>query len=531
MAEYGKTPPTGQGMLEAPGRHPMRKLSSRMHVAIVAALVSLVASAHAQVPGGGPAKSDCYVEWSGITPNKGKNLDCQDGDPSCDVDGMRDNICILGIGVCVAQTNVPGCTPQPVQRVTVKVSPKTFKVRGVKVAVPAPVPPPAPISSPTCGAESIIRLPLKLKNNGKLKPSQTVTLTATAKVSAKPKKDQDTLKVRCVPNTGGGECAANPAGGPRELQLLAAASGTDLDNGWTGFSQNFPVVSNSALRLCLTGCGATTNPQCTEDEAQTTAVNGTTFGAPLPLLAAGAPVCVVNRFAPTKITGATANLATGEVSGTVNLLSDVYLSTSTQVCPRCSGGEPGQVGTCDSGAKQGRACTTDGVVTVANAAGNPRYTLSPDCPPDGSAAGTITIGLPLSTGSSVLSGSRPCPGQQVDNGQGCGACGTTCSGAACVSMTADGQCVDVKGGLSQNCCANATAQPCFPTANGGQIVRTGMAAPPTPPFPDPAYPKSGNVTLVATFCEATSGSTTVDLVTGLPGPGALVLPMAATWIP
>ena len=97
-------------------------------------------------------------------------------------------------------------------------------------------------------------------------------------------------------------------------------------------------------------------------------------------------------------------------------------------------------------------------------------------------------------------------------------------------MTPEGQCVDIKGGISQNCCANNTAQPCFPTANNGQIVRTGSAAPPTPPFGDPTYPKTGNVTLVATFCEGTAGSSLVDIVTGLPGPGALVLPVAATWM-
>jgi hypothetical protein len=99
-------------------------------------------------------------------------------------------------------------------------------------------------------------------------------------------------------------------------------------------------------------------------------------------------------------------------------------------------------------------------------------------------------------------------------------------------MTPDGQCVDIKGGISQNCRVNNTTQPCFPTGNpNDQIVRTGSAAPPTPPFPDPTYPKTGNVTPVATFCEGTSGATTVDLVTGLPGSGALVLPMTATWMP
>jgi hypothetical protein len=506
----------------------MRTFRALMCLATLAGPIA----AHAQVPGGGPAKSDCYVEWSGVTPNKGKNLDCQDGDPSCDVDGVRNNLCVLGIGVCLAQTNVPECTPQPVQKVTVKVNPKTVKISGAKIPVPVPVAPPVPTTGPVCGDQSIFRLPLKLKNNGKLKPSQQVTLTATAVVSAKPKKDKDVLKVRCVPNTGGGECPANPQGGPRELQLLAASSGTDLDNGWTGTSHNFPVVSNSELRVCLTGCGATSNPQCTEDEAQTNAVNGATFGAPLPLLAANTPVCVVNRFASTKITGVTASIDTGVVSGTVNLLSDVFLSTTSQVCPRCSGNDVGLVGTCDSGSKQGRACTTDGVVTVANATGNKRYTLSPDCPPGGTPAGTITIGLPLSTGTSILSGSRPCPGQTQDNAPGCGSCGTGCTGSACVSMTPppQSQCIDIKGGLSQNCCVNDTQQPCFPTANNGQIVRTGGTAPPMPPFPDPMYPKTGSLTLVATYCEGTSGSSLVDVVTGLPGPGALVLPMAATWM-
>jgi len=502
-----------------------------LSITCVAALAALAAPVRAQVPGGGPAKSDCYIEWSGVTPNKGKNLDCQDGDPSCDVDGVQNGLCVLGIGVCLAQTNVPECIPQSVLKAMVKPSPKTIKIGDVKFPTPMPATPAVPTTGPVCGDQSIFRLPLKVNNKGKPKPSQTVTLTATAVVSLKPKKDKDVIKVRCVPNTGGGECPANPAGGPRELQLLAAASGTDLDNGWTGTSQNFPVVSNSALRVCLTGCGATSNPDCTEDEAQTNAVNGATFGPPLPLLAANTPVCVVNRFAATKITGVAASIATGVMSGTVNLLSDVFITTTSQVCPRCSGSNPGEVGTCDSGGKQGRACTTQGVVTVANAAGNQRYTLSSDCPPGGSPAGTITIGLPLSTGTSTLSGSRPCPGQTQDAASMCGACGTLCTGSACVSKAPDGQCVDVKGGISQNCCSNDTSQPCFPTANNGQIVRSGSAAPPAPPFGDPTYPKTGNVTLVATFCEGTAGSSLVDIVTGLPGPGALVLPVAATWMP
>jgi hypothetical protein len=507
-----------------------RPLAPRIRRPAIACVTTLVAltsvAAHAQVPGGGPPKTDCYVEWSGVTPNKGKNVVCQDGDSACDVDGTQNGVCVFGVGVCAAQTNVAQCTPAPIEKLTVKARPKAVRVGGVRSAIALPLPPPTPITSPTCSADSIIQLPLKQQRNGKLKPSPTVTLTATAIASAKPKRDTDVIKLRCIPNTGGGSCAANPAGGPRELRLLAAASGTDLDNGWSGNGQNFPIVSNSELRVCLTGCGATANPECSEDEVQTPVVNGTTFGAPLPLFTAGTPVCVVNGFTGSKITGFTADISSGVMAGSVELLSGIFLTDASQVCPRCSGAAAGQVGTCTGGARAGKACTTTGVVTVANATGNRTYALSPDCQPSGTPSGTIRIGLPLTTGVSTLDGAPPCPGQTQLTSTGCGECGTVCTGAACAS-TIEGQCVDAKGGVSQNCCTQNTATPCFPVP----ILRTGVAAAATPPFPDPTYPKSGNVTLAATFCEASTGSAVIDIIAGLPGPGALLLPMAATWLP
>ena len=504
----------------------MARCSVVARALVFVALGILTIPASAQVPGGGPARTACYVQWAGITPNQGRNLACQDGDLSCDVDGVQNGVCVLGVAVCVAQTNVPECTPPTITKVTTRAQPRTIKVGSLHVPVTPPTLTILPISSPTCSHQSIIRLPLRVKKNGRIMPSVRVTLTGMAVASAKPKKAKNVIRLQCVPNTGGGSCNANPAGGPRELLLSAASSGTDLDNGWTGTSHNFPVVSNSQLRVCLTGCGATSNPQCTEDEAQTAVVNPATFGAPLPLLAADVPVCVVNNFGNPKITGFTADISSGTANGTVNLQSRIFLTSSTLVCPRCSGAKVGDAGTCDSGAQQGRACITSGIVTVANAAGNKLYTLSPDCAPGGTAAGTIPISLPVTTGTSTLGGSPPCPGQTSLTKPGCGDCGTVCKGPACNSMNAAGQCIDIKGGISQNCCANDPTTPCFTDP----IVRTGSTAPPTPPFPDATYPKAGNLTVVATYCEATSGSTLVDISTGLPGPGALVLPVAATWI-
>jgi hypothetical protein len=495
--------------------HPARRV-------LLAAVLgfAIAPPAGALVAGGGSKKSDCYVEWQVTTPeqtaNRGRvGVDCQDGDPACDVDGAMDGTCTIGVSVCVFQSE-PGCTPQEVTAIT----------PSKKTAALGLEPPPVPATAAACGPAAIVTLPLKQTRKG-AKPSKKITLKMTATSSGKPRKDKDTLVLRCVPNRGAGACPANAAGGPSELTVAVAREGTDLDNGWTGISHNFPVVYGSTLRACLQGCDASGTPACTSDQAATDAVNGATFGAPLPLFAANIPVCVVNRFATPKITDVSADVLTGATSSTIHLLSDIYLTSAVQLCPRCSGSDLGKPGTCDSGARQGQACRTEGIVTVGGVpqGQNPTYTLSSDCPPvPGARQGTIPINLPATTGTSTLAGPRPC-GAAQDDGCGAGVCNAPCQGPACATMLG-GQCVDAKGGVSQLCCSSNQTIPCFPTRTGA-IERTGSAAPPTPA--GTTYPKTETATLVATFCEASSGSNVVDVSTGLPGPGAIILPSTLEW--
>ncbi len=91
--------------------------------------------------------------------------------------------------------------------------------------------------------------------------------------------------------------------------------------------------------------------------------------------------------------------------------------------------------------------------------------------------------------------------------------------------------MDARGGLGQFCCFTDPQRACFPTASGAPIVRRGTATAPVPPFGDPTFPKIGGLTLGSAFCVPGSTSPLVDAIVGLPGPGALVLPMAATWLP
>jgi hypothetical protein len=298
-------------------------------LAVVSIVRARAAVAQALVPGGGPAKSDCYGEWLSAAPNRGATgIDCEDGDPACDLDRSADGTCLIATGICLHMDNVARCTAPAIRQVTVRSNPK--RVRKDRSVV-LPTAPAAPVSVATCGADAVITLPLRTDRKGHQKPSKRITLRMVTIAAGSPRKDRDHLKLRCSPNTGAGSCGANPAGGPAELRMVASGSGSDLDVGWTGTAHSFGIIANATVRLCLGSCGSTANAQCSERETETAAVNRDTFGAPLPLLASGIAVCVVNRFGSPALTDFTADVATGSVAGTIALASQA----SGRVSRRC----------------------------------------------------------------------------------------------------------------------------------------------------------------------------------------------------
>ena len=504
-------------------------LSVPLAVGLVAGIVS--AASAVVFPGGGPKKSDCYVgaEVDGMS----HALESASSPVRADMKACSSS-CTFSVKECINESASVGsvCTPQSVTAVTIK---------------PAGVisPPPTGGSTPVCGATATVTVPLKgKKQNHPGKAAFRIVATS----SGKPKKDADKLVLRCLPNPAsdgcgvsiGPTCPKNPQGGPDEVVLTVADKCTDLDNGWTGTSHNFPVTPGSQLFMCISGCDDSTNPNCTATgPIGAGSLNGVTFGPPLPLLAAQVPVCVLNRFQtpPT----ATGNIQTGTMDLQVKLFSDVFLTSVGLVCPRCKNAK------CDSGPKMGQACKVDGTVTVAQAAGDKVYPVSRDCPTDAAHsqfAGTLSITLPLTTGTSSLQGARPCRAQPGDPSTGipvqddqCGAgvCNSVCTGLACVSHATDcpgSPCLDSKGGLSQFCCSNDSTKPCYPTGNPAvaKIERTGIPMPPTPVWPDPTYPKNGTGTVVSVFCEPATTANTINTTAGLPGPGALILPGSNVWM-
>src|SRR5262249_47815992 len=89
------------------------------------------------IPGSGPEKSDCYVVLAveGTRALRTKRiLECPDGDPSCDLDGLCNDQCRFGLRVCINQPGLAGCTPpRALDRLRLRYSPPTVTLRAPAV--------------------------------------------------------------------------------------------------------------------------------------------------------------------------------------------------------------------------------------------------------------------------------------------------------------------------------------------------------------------------------------------------------------
>lgn len=490
--------------------------------------VASVAPARATVIGAQKGTA-CNAVWNvsddaTVTPGtKFTTVTCVDG-AACDEDGATNGSCSVRVEPCTLSTEIAGCTPDA--SLTKLKFPKANSKKFPSMTAPA--------TTASCGAVGTAVLNLKKKG---AKPSAKGKGTIKMITKAASGNGKNMIKVQCLPCTNPAGCEpGNPGGGdcfdicpdregpglPQELNMLVPPTGSDLDNGFSGESHNFPVVNGSSLNFCLSECDGTTDTECrTCGLVGAGTKNGPTFGAPLPLLSNNVPVCVVNEFRRDRIDG-TYDVATGAATANVNLNSRVFvLQPANQVCPRCNGdGTIGSTGTCQGGRNQGQPCTVNGLTTVVGSAGDLNYQLSSDCPPSGQPAGVLVIDMPLTTGEARKDGSKPCPGQTSDDACGAGVCNVDCAATPAA-----------KGGINQTCCSNNPILPCFPTAPdaSGSIVRTGNPVPVLPAFPDTTSPKTATgASLAAVFCEARTTDATVDILTGLPGPGAIILPVTQT---
>jgi hypothetical protein len=162
-------------------------------MAFVALLTLLVLGARARAdcppcfPGGGPAATDCFVEWGGIA---GPATACADGDPACDTDGTVDGVCTFGLTACI---NVPDALcPAGTLSAAPRLSPRgNAAVRALGDALAG-----LGVSGQVCTPPGLA-VPLKISATA-VKPGK-VRLRMTAASGGK--RDVDTLRLTCLPGT------------------------------------------------------------------------------------------------------------------------------------------------------------------------------------------------------------------------------------------------------------------------------------------------------------------------------------------
>jgi hypothetical protein len=162
------------------------------------------------VPGGGPTKSDCYVETAieGITVpservQKNKQVLITDGDPG-DTGPCGDEKCLVHAGICINQNdpNLPDCTP-PSGLASVTVKGK------INISVPQL------LTGSGCGAFVDIEVPTKIKRDkdGNIKKAKSGKVKFKVKAKGlqgtNPRNDVDNMTLFCVPRT---SACASPSG-------------------------------------------------------------------------------------------------------------------------------------------------------------------------------------------------------------------------------------------------------------------------------------------------------------------------------
>jgi|GEM_PF-1611076 len=305
-----------------------------------------------------------------------------------------------------------------------------------------------------------------------------------------------------------------PTGPACSSAELIATSGGKLDSGWAGPGLNQDLISGAritvdVLRRCTTAqtvcksdadctggdtCDLTCNcddpgnstceitgpthekrclvsmDPCTSDAQCAGAAGGSCvrfFGGPLPLAAAGTPVCVTTFF-QTDITG-TADSFSGEAVASVNLRSRVHATNITNPCPVCSTptGKLGSTGTCAGDSPNvGLPCTVESI--------SPDFgPTSGDCPPKASQnVSGLGLAIPfreVSTGTVSKTAKLTCPGLPFNPGGPVGGvCSDTlasapqscASNADCTRCTSDlSACTTNADCTAGSTCASAPAQP------------------------------------------------------------------------
>lgn len=191
----------------------------RAFVVVVVLLLSSVGPAGALTPGGGSAATDCLAEFGGTPANqplsRPREIRCTDNDPTCDDDPTL-GICQFRAEVClnVSDPNLPTCAPQALASFFVEneqpdTNPKhDFDFQALEDQLNSLVLPLEATDLDVCSGEvqMSLRTPVQPSRTGGRWRRGRKTIASTLTGDASSVRDEDKLKMTCVPGKDSTPC-------------------------------------------------------------------------------------------------------------------------------------------------------------------------------------------------------------------------------------------------------------------------------------------------------------------------------------
>lgn len=156
------------------------------------------------VPGRGKPDRNCFGEFYGIrlVPRKpgaaARHAICSDG-AACDADGKINDSCLFPFGVCinVVDSRLPGCAPQGVAALSVKMKPESPAMDALVADIASVL----PAHQERCFLGDGVSVPLKITRSGKRRKGKARIRIGFFSDSSPSKKDVDKVKLQCVPTS------------------------------------------------------------------------------------------------------------------------------------------------------------------------------------------------------------------------------------------------------------------------------------------------------------------------------------------
>src|SRR5262245_27093738 len=247
-----------------------QRVEAPMRIAAALALaVALATGAFATVmPGGGLARSDCYVvlHVDGTrAPTTSRLLTCEDGDPTCDLHGQCNDQCLFGLSICINQSGQAGCTP-PGALTSVRAHFKPARIQ---------LHPPTALQGDVCSPTLLSGVSVKVRSNGKKAPGQLrASILARAVAGTRPRLDGDIDIIKCLPRVGPCPTTTSTTTIPSTSTTTPTSTASTIPTAST--SSTIPTTTTTAPITSTTSTIPTTTTTTTTTTSTTTSSTSTT---------------------------------------------------------------------------------------------------------------------------------------------------------------------------------------------------------------------------------------------------------------